>query len=280
MSTQQRGATFEIGAHTLFISAENGTEYAIDVRVPLSYASGDRRYPVIYVLDSNLMFGTAIEYVGVAEFTGELPETIAVGIGYRDPSLASVIGQRRRDFTLAEDEDVYEKLRASAPQLPPSRGSGKAPVFSDHLRKLIVPEIESKYRVDPERRILFGDSLAGGFGAYLLLTHPEAFSGYVLGSPAIVQADGLLFTLEEQFAATHEDLRARVYMSVGSLEEPSMLSGVRELCDRLRQRKYPSLHLTERVFEGETHTSALSRNFMHGVRAMLCTKFGQGECAG
>lgn len=263
---------------SVVVAPDNGTAYRLDVRLPASYGTTNKRYPVVYVLDGNLMFGTAVEYVGVSEFTQELPEVIVVGIGYRDPSLASVIGQRRRDFTLAADEAGYAKMRESAPNLPPSLGSGGASLFSKHLRELIKPFILSHYRADTGKQILFGDSLAGGFGAYHLLTHPETFTGYVLGSPAIVQADGLIFKLEDRYAKTHRDLPAQVFMSVGALETPSMRSGMQDLAAKLRTRAFPSLRLTTHTFEGETHTMALSSNFIHGLRTLLCDERAEGRC--
>lgn len=272
-------STFEQSVSTKILKApDNGTEYRIDVRLPPGYEQSKGPLPVVYVLDGNLMLGTAIEYVGVSEFTHELPNTIVVGIGYKDPSIASVIGQRVRDMTLENNEAVYARARAADPNLPPSRGSGGAERFSRHLRELILPYVRTHFRIDPKREVLFGDSLAGGLAAYVLLSHPNAFSAYVLGSPAIVQADNLLFKMEARYAQHHRDLPVRVFMSVGSREAPDMLSGMQDMAARLRSRNYPSLKLTTRVFEDETHTMALSRNFAHGLRAVLCSNFEQGKC--
>lgn len=265
-------------ASAVLVAKDNGTKYRLDVRLPAGYSRGDAKYPVLYVLDGNFSFGTAFEYVGVSEFMQEAPETIVVGVGYEDPSLASVIGQRRRDFTLAEDEAVYEKMRQDMPHLPPSMGSGGAQRFSQHLRELIKPYVDSHYRIDGTREILFADSLAGGFGAYLLLTYPETFDGYILGSPAVVQADGLIFNLEEQYARTHKDMKARVFMSVGALETESMRGGMDKLANGLNKRAYPSLRLSTRVFEHETHAMALLGNLTHGFRALLCDDRREGHC--
>jgi predicted alpha/beta superfamily hydrolase len=94
-------------------------------------------------------------------------------------------------------------------------------------------------------------------GLYALLTRPEAFSRYLIGSPGIHQEDPEVFRCERDYATTHTDLQARVFMSVGSLEEEARIANMRRLCQILQGRGYDGLHLTMRVFEGQTHQSAI-----------------------
>jgi enterochelin esterase-like enzyme len=71
-NTQERGLE----------SAIVGDTYRLSVALPLSYftATG-RTYPVLYVLDPHLSFGTVTDVVRVAAIGGELPELIVVGVG-------------------------------------------------------------------------------------------------------------------------------------------------------------------------------------------------------
>ena len=62
----------------------------------------DKKYPVIYVLDGNLFFGTAMETVrnlsGAGLGVGEIPMAFTVAIGYKDATnLLSTFHKRSRD---------------------------------------------------------------------------------------------------------------------------------------------------------------------------------------
>ena len=46
-------------------------------------------------------------------------------------------------------------------------------------------------------------------------------------------------------------------MSVGLLEEEARIANVHRLCQILEGRGYDGLHLTMRVFEGQTHQSVI-----------------------
>jgi len=64
-------------------------------------------------------------------------------------------------------------------------------------------------------------------------------------------------------------------MAVGSLEEKegyqrdaelAMVSNMRKLAQRLRERNYPNLKLTTHVFEDETHISVTPATLSRGIR--------------
>ena len=64
-----------------------GKEYKIQVALPTGYAESKETYPVLYVLDADLCFGTIAETVrflvaGRKIFSIELPDMIVVGVGY------------------------------------------------------------------------------------------------------------------------------------------------------------------------------------------------------
>jgi predicted alpha/beta superfamily hydrolase len=52
----------------------------------------------------------------------------------------------------------------------------------------------------------------------VLLTQPETFKRYGLGSPSLWCNDKWTFDLEVTYAEVHNDLEAKVYFSVGALE--------------------------------------------------------------
>ena len=76
----------------------------------------------------------------------------------------------------------------------------------------------ANYRADSARRIFAGHSYGALFGAHVLLTEPAMFERYVLSSPSLWFDQRVMFERERRYAATHADLPAKVFLSIGSYE--------------------------------------------------------------
>jgi hypothetical protein len=88
--------------------------------------------------------------------------------------------------------------------------------------------------------------------------------------------DFLLFDLEERYAATHEDLPARVHIVVGEEEhlehdmvEIDLFGSTARLARALHLRHYPSLDLSFQVIPGEGHASVQAAVVLQGLRALF-----------
>lgn len=254
--------------HTL--AAAPGDEYQIAVGLPRTYGSGERRYPVLVVLDSDIIFGTAAETAAMLVFDGA-QELIVVGVGYGDRRSGTL---RVRDLTptVAPEPSV----RDSTPDDGPRRGGG-APAFLAFLRERVLPFVEARYRTDTTQRGLFGHSYGGLFALYTLFHAPTTFSRYIVGSPALWWDRRVTFAFEERFSAANRDLAARVFLGGGEQEERPgdvvasrfrMVSNWVELEQRLRGRGYPSLTLDAHLFPGEGHISVVPFLLSRGIRAV------------
>jgi predicted alpha/beta superfamily hydrolase len=148
-----------------------GEAYRIYVGLPLTYGlQTQRRYPVVYALDADVGFATAVEITRFLALAGELPEVILVGIGY------------------GVDFDTWRTRRVSDLTPVPvssSPGSGHAARFLDFIERELIPLIDGRYRTTPDRT-LSGYSLGGLFGTYVLWQRPGLFQRYILGSPRTV----------------------------------------------------------------------------------------------
>lgn len=102
--------------------------------------------------------------------------------------------------------------------LPPLAFSGAA-AFLSGLVEEIIPPVEGRYSVDPALRSIVGFSLSGLFELYVLFHHPEMFFGYLVGSPSLWWDDGLAFRWEQAWTDAHDDLPARIFLSVGANEQ-------------------------------------------------------------
>lgn len=239
---------------------------------------------VLYVLDANLFFGTAVEMTRLMhQLYGELPPLVVVGIAYGTDEPAIQAELRARDFTPTAHAGFEAMSRqlpgAPAPTLPEGRRLGRAAELLTLLVEEVAPLVEGRYDVSGGESVLFGSSLGGLFTLYAMMERPEAFDAYVAVSPAIWWDDGYLLERVEELAASGEDLETTLFLAVGAQEERAdipalapfrMVSNVRVLAERLRGH-HESLDLVTFVADGESHTSvvplALTRGLRHVFRS-------------
>lgn len=157
------------GDYFEFQSETVGRSFHVYVRLPQGYeADPNARYPVVYVLDGDSLFPIVAANHLFLNYDENIPEAIVVGIAYG--SFDPAINKRGFDFS------------APAPDAGPEEGG--APAFQRFLRSELIPEIEDRYRADPSRRVLFGQSRSGYMVLYSAFTEPELFWGRIASNPA------------------------------------------------------------------------------------------------
>jgi predicted alpha/beta superfamily hydrolase len=112
-----------------------------------------------------------------------------------------------------------------------------------------------------------GSSLGGRFALYTMFHRPDLFAGFVAASPAVTYADRGSFADEAAYAASHDDLRARLFVAVGD-QEP-LAGPVGEFVAALRGRRYRGLTLESRLIEGERHSGNKPEAFNRGLRFLF-----------
>jgi len=247
----------------------SGRDYQVFVHLPPSYTqSPDRLYPVMYVTDADYAF-PIIRQIG-RRLNGEGPrvqEFILVGLSYalgEDPVVS-----RTRDYTASRTDRTAKIVN----------GGGGGPAYQAYLKSQVLPFIEDRFQADPARRILLGHSYGGLLGAQVLLSEPELFSAYVLGSPSLWHGNDAIFTTEAAYAETHRDLPATVYMYIGQFESVGdgprynrnhdMVADSRRFERLLRSRNYPGLTINSDVLQDEDHLSVAPRGFTQALMALL-----------
>jgi predicted alpha/beta superfamily hydrolase len=246
--------------------------YQISIALPDNYAKLEKHYPVVYMLDSNGMFGMVTEIARFLRLMTETPELLLVGIGYPVSNFDDTLAIRTRDYTPSVSQKDYEIIRSAFPVAPPYAGSGEAPKFFQFITENLMPMIDSSYRTLPKSNILLGDSLAGLFCLYSLFRQPEVFKTYVVGSPSIWWDNNLILKIENEYASKHKNLVANVLMYVGLDEDPTSISDFYKLNGSLQGRKYESLNLVTHGFENETHVSVIPAFVSRGLREAFAPK--------
>lgn len=237
---------------TWVTTSEDDRTYKISVALPANYTEAGEPYRVLYVTDANAEFGMAVETARL-----NAPGTVVVGIGYDNP------GQGFAASGVPRTLDLTPTRIAGA-------DSGGAPEFLSFLRDELVPYVESEYHVDSDDRALMGHSFGGLFATYTLLHNQGLFDRFVIASPSIWWDDRTILEMEQAYSESHDALDARVFLSVGSLEETTsgfpMTSDMTNFAHTLAERGYEGLELGAHVFEDETHLSVIGAAFSRGIR--------------
>lgn len=238
-------------------------------------------YPLLYVLDGDLFFGTAVEMTRLMHMLyGELPPLLVVGIGYgtNDPVIQGTT--RNRDFTPSVDRHFEAMGRQMNPDaklvLPEGEGTGGADRFLDFLEEEVKPFIADRYPVADDRGTLFGASMGGLLATYTLLSRPQMFGGYIIASPSLWWDGELLFRMEEPMD-NRPEIAARAFLGVGSQEEGTgvpaldefrLVTNTLRMAERLDRQGPSSRQVACRVFEGESHTSVVPAVLTRGLRSV------------
>lgn len=230
--------------------------YRIDVALPYSYQDSDAQYPVLYLLDSDVLFGLVTDVTRLlpieVAFLGEsrVPELIVVGIGY--PGGIDE-GAERRGWDFNPPEEVNPDGAAN---------------FFRFVSEQLIPRIEAEYRAVAGDRTLLGSSRAGLFVLSSLFQHPEAFQRLIALSPIL---DPAIFDYEARHAESAADLSVRLFLSAGDLGQPEtgIAEGLAHLEETLEGRGHAGLRLTTRSYPGESHLSVLPGALVDGLLAVF-----------
>ena len=230
----------------------NDRQYDLFIELPEGY-SDTTNHPVIYYTDAmwhvEMLSGSA-EYI--------MEDAILVGISWQtdlDEALIQEVGpqvSRYRDYSMRESSNQEYQTKYHF---------GQADKHLAFIRNDVIQYIENTYRTNPENRTYFGYSMGGEFGTYILLSQPDSFNNYILGSPSL-RSDDIPHLADLNAKATN-DLNANVFISYGSQEE-RLGSLAEELISLLKNRNDQSLNLSPVVIEG-SHQTAFPMTAVRGV---------------
>lgn len=262
-------------------SSHVAQRFKVHVLQPLRRADGSERFPVLYATDADTFFDGLANIAKVLQLTGEAPRFLLVGIGYENARAADVLRMRdlfthgdRLHFREVINQLAAAPLVAGVDDLRVVTNSSDAHDFLRFISDELMPFVDARYPVVPGDNSYSGYSAGGTFGLFTLLTAPATFRRYIVGSPA-TSYDGHQFgnAMVEAFTRTQRSLSAKVFMSVGELEEFlgkfDLTSGFCVMAKSLKNAGIPGLDLHLQVFLGETHATAWLPAFVHGVKALF-----------
>ena len=242
---------------------ETGTTHAVSVSTPFRYGSMEAP-PLILCLDGAWTAGTVRDATRVMSMSDEAPEAIVAGLSFTDTSMSSYLRSRARWFS--PTEWVPPEVTGVKDVQP--EDTGHALTYLGFIRDQVLPRLRLDWKFS--QTWLVGHSFSGLFGLRVLFREPTLFDKYLLASPSIWWDDRTMLDTEADYAATNDDLPARVFLSAGRDEDLmtgfDMCENTVEMATRLERRAYPGLDITHRILPSESHSSTIGAAVSHGVR--------------
>ena len=151
-------------------------------------------YPVLYLLDGNLLFTPTAQLMRNRFARGPSVPTqgaVVVGLGYADSAVLD-LSARSYDYTPPAPGPATDAR---------GRAEGGADHFLDFIDQQVRPLVEASWPIDRARQTFFGHSYGGLCVLHALLTRPGSFQRYVAASPSIWWRDGLVLQALPGFLA-------------------------------------------------------------------------------
>jgi len=244
----------------------SGVDHDVSVVTPFRYDSMEAA-PLILCLDGAWTAGTVRDATRIMSMSGEAPEALVASLSFTDDTMSGYLRSRARWFCPTEwvppEVTGVKGIQAS--------DTGKALVYLAFIRDQVLPRLHNDVRIS--ETWLVGHSFSGLFGLRALFAEPTLFDKYLLASPSIWWHDRVMLDLEADFAATHDDLAASVFLTAGEAEDLlegfNMCGNVVEMAERLQGRGYPGLDAAHVILPAESHSSTIGAAVSRGIRHLF-----------
>lgn len=251
---------------------KSGRNYQVFVDLPRAYhEQPGRKFPVVYVTDADYAFPVVRSVTRRLNVNKpRVEDFILVGLSYAKGQ--SPVVSRRRDYT---------PTAAGSEDSTPDQVHGQGAAYRDYIKTQVMPFVEKRFRTSTGRNYFVGHSYGGLLGAQILFTSPGMFAGYILGSPSFWYDQRHIFQLEKAYAASHDNLSAKVYLYIGEYEAQrkgdkryyqdffDMVLDNQAFTQALGKRAYPDLNLKSDVLNDEDHLTVAPRGFTKGLLYLL-----------
>lgn len=245
-------------------SPETGTEYWIYVHAPPLPATRRLAKPqpwsAMVFLDGDDQFPFAVRAWRAVQkekargHRDPWPPVLLVGVGY-GASYGRAANKRVRDYTPTPH--------------PFEATSGGGGAFLKFLTRTLWPELEKRYPLDPARRGIGGYSLSALLVLDALFQKSPFFTHHLAASPSVWWDDRSILTQAHRLRSKQRSLPARLFLSVGEKDSPSMTGDLALLETQLAEKPFAKLRTFSHRFPRRTHFNALPISFRTGLRELF-----------
>lgn len=272
-----------------FVSRITGRPYRLQIAFPET-PPPPGGYPVFYIIDGGLYFGTATEAMRL-QGRHFITPAIVVGIGYQASGTTAALLQRNKDLTPPISAARLSEKLFSLNGFKSPEDTGGLDLYLRMVREEVRETVATLAPIDRSRQVLFGHSLGGRAVIRQLLTDPSAYQGYVASSPSLwLDTDALLADVDGlPQKLTAAKVRPKLLIDAGGLEDRAprlppgypmsnaeaealaralgMVSKVEALGARLSQMG--GIDTRTVVFPDEDHASVIPAALSRGLRVTL-----------
>lgn len=243
-------------------SPELDNERDLLISLPGGHASGDRRFPVIYMHDGQNLFDPATSFSGSWNVDIALAEVSLDGLD------AIVVGVPNMG---------HARLAEYSPFEHPQLGGGRGDLYLAFLINTVKPLIDARYFTAPDREHtgIVGSSMGGLISLYAFFRHPEVFGFAGVLSPSLWLTEAAMFAFIEQAPFSP----GKLYLDVGDQEGERHVAKALRLRDLLESKGYkPGEDLMWLEEEhGWHHESAWARRFRDALPFLLPSAVNTAE---
>lgn len=235
----------------------NDQPRSIEVYLPAGYDENTTaRYPVVYMMDGQLVFGNSSESDLIGEMmvdetldegneSGAIAEVIVVGIDF--PPLTFPWGVFT-DGLMGLNDMMRDRNRELTPTVAKkdeyglkAKYTGDGPKFMTMLITEIKPLVDKELRTLPDRdhTYISGTSLGGLMTCYAAIFHGDTFGGALAMSTSAFYDDSYIVRKVREAKAIGPKQSSKIYANVGGAETntdeslPPMLQTSQDLFDAL-----------------------------------------------
>ncbi|KGJ90942.1 alpha/beta hydrolase [Colwellia psychrerythraea] len=237
--------------------------YPLFIKLPKSYSNNiDKKYPVIYLTDAWYSFQIVSGATRYPMNSGKMAEAIIVGISYAKGSKGDT--SRVLDYTPSKNSQW-------------KKNTGGAQQHMTFIEKDVFNYMAANYRVDTKQRTFIGNSLGGLFGSYILLTKPDMFKNYILGSPSYWFDNKSLFALADKASLNMVDINANVFIAIGERESKAlessyeMVEDAQQFYQKILTWQQEKLTVKMLVIPEANHQTAFPTTAIQGLHWVLAT---------
>jgi predicted alpha/beta superfamily hydrolase len=145
--------------------------------------NADRRYPALYVMDGDLVFGDCPYGMNAPDWGMDETLTSLIAKAAVPPMIVIGIDSVAREYELLPYRDPFFLQQSLEPL-------GRR--FPDFLAQDVIPLIATRYRVAPGPQAIAGWSYGAIAAAWALIMRPDLFNAGLLDSPSLGVGNGQL----------------------------------------------------------------------------------------
>lgn len=233
--------------------SKTARNYELYIKLPADYSKNkNKTYPVLYYTDAMWhfeMLSGATEYM--------LDDIILVGVSWQLDINEGLKKERGDHVSRFRD---YSISKHNNPEIQNKYQLGQANKHLDFIRNDVIKYVDKTYRTNPNSRTYFGYSLGGEFGAYVLMTQPDTFNNYIIGSPSIKDEMKQLSELNTKYGPykasnKNSSLKANVFITYGSLEDKTVTEPIEAFVKLLNDRRDDGIAVLKEVIDGNHGTA-------------------------